>query len=298
MARNRWEEYVEAGVTDPEERPVDRVVDAHTHIGQVRVDELPVAPSRLVEYLDGHGVDRAIVFPLESPGSSARYVTTEDVLAAAAEYPDRLIPWCSIDPRMFRKYDDSTYVDQVERFVERGARGFGELKCALPVDHERMRMLYDVCDRFDLPVLLHVDETFCTDDVGLPGVERVLEAFPDVDFVFHAHGWWAHVSADVTPGDMSSYPDRPVEPGGRADELLAYDNCYADFSMGSGFYGLTRDEAHAGEFLRRHHDSLLFGSDYLYPGQTVPQFGFFEKFDLSDDQWADIWHRNVEGLMR
>lgn len=293
-----WEAYLDDAATAADDRPVDRVVDAHTHIGKVRAGELPVTPARLVEYLDAHDVDRAVVLPLESPGAAARYVTTEDVLAAAAAFPDRLLPWCSVDPRMFRKYDDERYVEAIERYVERGARGFGEVKCALPVDHERMRMLYRICDRFDLPVLLHVDETFCTDGVGLPGVERVLEAFSDVDFVFHAHGWWAHVSADVVEADMSRYPDRPVEPGGRVDELLGYDNCHADVSMGSGFYGLTRDEAYGEELLRRHHDSLLFASDYLYPGQRVPQFGFFERFDLTDDQWADICHRNVEELMR
>jgi len=98
-----------------------------------------------------------------------------------------------------------------------------------------MWLLYRIRDRFDLPVLLRVDETFCTDDVGFPGVERVLRAFPDVVFVFQAHGWWAHVSAGVTEADVSRYPDRPVEPGGRVDGLLAFENCYADVSMGSGF---------------------------------------------------------------
>jgi len=43
---------------------------------------------------------------------------------------------------------------------------------------------------------------------------------------------------------------------------------------------------------------LLFGSDSLSPGQLVPQLGFFERFDLADDQWADICYRNVEALMR
>jgi len=126
----------------------------------------------------------------------------------------------------------------------------------------------------------------------------MVATYPDVDFILHAHGWWAHVSADVREDDLGRYPDRAVEPGGRCDELLAtYGNLYADFSMGSGFNGLTRDEEYGQEFLDRHHESLLFGSDYLYAGQQVPQFGFFSKFELTDDQWANICHRNVEGIL-
>jgi hypothetical protein len=62
-----------------------------------------------------------------------------------------------------------------------------------------------------------------------------------------------------------------VEPGGRCDELLGtYDNLYADISMGSGFNAITRDVEYSQGFLERHHEKLLFGTDYLYPGQNFP----------------------------
>jgi predicted TIM-barrel fold metal-dependent hydrolase len=36
---------------------------------------------------------------------------------------------------------------------------------------------------------------------------------------------------------------------------------FGDLSAGSGLNALTRDEAHAREFLTRHQDKLLYGSD-------------------------------------
>lgn len=291
------QEYVAASVKEKAEQPVETLIDSHAHIGQVRIDGLPVTPERLIEYMDTHGIDRTVVLPLESPMSSAYYVTTRKVLAAAGRCPDRIIPFCSIDPRMHYRWGRDRYVTVLERYLERGARGFGELKCDLPVDHEHLQLLYELCGEYDLPIVMHIDDYHCTDAVGLPGLERMADTYADVDFIMHAPGWWSHISADVE--STGGYPDGPVEPGGRCDELLAeYDNLYADFSMGSGFNALTREETYGQAFLERHHEKLLFGSDYLHPGQEIMQFGFFEKFDLPVAAWENMCSRNVLELLR
>lgn len=290
------QEYLDAAVTEPDDLPVDTLIDSHAHIGQVRLESLPVTPERLIEYMDNHGIDQTVVLPLESPMSSAYYVTTREVLAAADRYPDRLIPFCSIDPRMYYRWGRDRYVTVLERYIERGARGFGELKCDLPVDHEHMQVLYELCDEHGLPIVMHIDDYHCTDEVGLPALEEMMASYPNANFILHAPGWWTHISAAVE--STGGYPEGQVEPGGRCDELLAeYPNLYADFSMGSGFNALTRDEAYGQKFLERHHEKLLFGSDYLHPGQEIMQFGFFEKFDLPDEAWENICHRNVADLL-
>jgi predicted TIM-barrel fold metal-dependent hydrolase len=295
---SKRDRYLDSITTDKDRQPVDTLIDAHTHVGQVRQYELPVTPERMIEYMDSFGVDRAVLFPLESPEGSAYYITTREVLAAAAQYPDRLIPFCSIDPRSHPYFDDQRFVDAIEEYVELGARGFGELKCGLSVDDEQMQTLYGICEEMNLPILMHIDDVCCTDEVGLPRLERMLQQYPGVNFILHAPGWWVHISSDVKEGQLGAYPRGPVEPGGRCDELLTeYDNLYADFSMGSGFNALTRDEDYGQAFLKRHHECLLFGTDYLYPGQTLPQFGFFEQFDLASEAWENICYRNIESLL-
>ncbi len=58
------------------------------------------------------------------------------------------------------------------------------------------------------------------------------------------------------------YPKGTVTPGGLTDRYLSdYPNMYGDLSAGSGLNALTRDEAHAREFLQRHQDKLMYGSD-------------------------------------
>lgn len=293
---SKRQQYIDAAVTDKADQPVETLIDSHTHIGQVRLKGLPVTPERLVEYMDTHGIDQSVVLPLESPMSSHYLVTTREVLDAANRYPDRLIPFCSIDPRMFYRWGRDRYVTVLERYIDRGARGFGELKCDLPIDHERMQLLYELCADHDLPIVMHIDDFHCKDEVGLPATEEMIDTYSDVDFIMHAPGWWTHISADAEATD--GYPDGPVEPGGRCDELLSeHPNLYADFSMGSGFNAITRDGAYGQEFLERHHEKLLFGSDYLYPGQEIMQFGFFEKFDLPTEAWENICYRNISRLL-
>ena len=38
-------------------------------------------------------------------------------------------------------------------------------------------------------------------------------------------------------------------------------NMFGDMSAGSGHNALVRDEAHAVEFIKRHQDKLIYGSD-------------------------------------
>ena len=51
-----------------------------------------------------------------------------------------------------------------------------------------------------------------------------------------------------------------------------YPNLYGDLSAGSGAGAIGRDEAFGREFLIRRADRVMFGTDYLSPGQKVPQF--------------------------
>ena len=273
--------------------------DAHTHlIPEPRRGDDPLTADGLVEWMDANGVDRAVVHALDSPESFPVQVPSWWVLEAVRAYPDRLVPFCTVDPRTV-VYGTDTVAARIDRYVERGARGFGELKAGLPIDDSRLEVLYERCAEHDLPVLFHTDEKAMVDDVGLPRLEDVLASYPEVDFLAHAHAWWAHISADVTRADRGRYPDRPVEPGGRVPELLErYDNIYGDLAGGSGWNALVRDEGYAQRFLEAHHEQLLFGTDYLTPGQTVPQFDLFERFDLGREARADLGYRNLERVLR
>src|SRR2546425_8640896 len=88
----------------------------------------------------------------------------------------------------------------------------------------------------------------------------MLDKFPKVNFIGHAQTWWANI--DRNCDQVTMYPKGKVTPGGITDRLLSdYPNMYGDLSAGSGLNSMLRDEDQAREFLKRHQDKLMFGSD-------------------------------------
>jgi predicted TIM-barrel fold metal-dependent hydrolase len=83
-----------------------------------------------------------------------------------------------------------------------------------------------------------------------------------VNFIGHAQTWWANIDGAHKNDPKNLYPKGPVTPGGITDRYLAdYPNMFGDLSAGSGLNALTRDENATRDFLKRHQDKLLYGSD-------------------------------------
>lgn len=274
-------------------------IDFQVHLGQKWADRPAMSPDDLLRWMDAHGVGRAVVHPLVNPEARVVPLTTDWVLEQTEPHRDRLIPFCVIDPRHPSLDGVQPKVDLIERYVEAGARGFGEHKIGLPIDDPRNLELYQACAELDLPVLFHMDGYRNTDEPGLPGLEHVLQQVPEAMFVGHAQGWWASISGDVTAEEMHGYPDGPVEPGGALDRLLEeYANLHGDLSAGSGANAIQRDRSFGREFVIRWADRLLFATDYLAPGQDVPQFELYRSLDLPDDVEAKIYRENARQLLQ
>jgi predicted TIM-barrel fold metal-dependent hydrolase len=273
-------------------------IDIHAHIGRTWTGDPPLSPEGLVRWMDEHNIARSVVLPLVSPESSSYLNLTEQALDATRRFPGRLIPFCCVDPRTSYTGGKAGLRSMIKDYVDQGARGFGEHKAGLPIDDPRMMDLYEVCAGLKLPVLFHMDNLRGTDRPGLPGLERVLKAFPTVNFLGHGPGFWASISGDVGEKDLGAYPKGAVKPGGALDRLMdAYPNLWGDLSAGSGAGALSRDREFARSFLVRRADRLLFGTDYLKPGQVVPQFEVLASIELPDEVRAKIERGNAVKLL-
>jgi predicted TIM-barrel fold metal-dependent hydrolase len=278
--------------------PAGPYIDVHTHIGRTWNPDEPLSADALVKWMDEHHVAKAVVLPLVSPESSSYLNLTEQAIDAARRFPDRLVPFCCIDPRTSYTGGRAGLRAMLKEYVDQGAKGFGEHKVGLPIDHPKMQAVYEVCDDLRLPVLFHMDNQRGTDVPGLPGLERVLKAFPAVQFIGHGPGFWASISGELTARDLGGYPNGPVKPGGALDRLFdAYSNLWGDLSAGSGASALSRDPAFGQRFLIRRADRILFGTDYLKRGQKVPQFDVLAGFDLPPEVRAKVERGNAAKLL-
>jgi predicted TIM-barrel fold metal-dependent hydrolase len=273
-------------------------LDIHTHLGRTWNGDQALTADGLLSWMDDHNVARAVLLPLVSPESSSYPFSNDAALDAARAHPDRFIPFCCIDPRTSYRGGRAGLRAMLKESVDRGVKGFGEHKAGLAIDEPRMMALYEVCDDHKLPVLFHMDDLRGMDTPGCPGLERVLKGFPAVNFIGHGPGFWASISGDLADGQFGSYPKTKVAAGGALDRLLdVYPNLWGDLSAGSGANALARDRDFGRAFLERRSGRLMFGTDYLKPGQDVPQFDLLASFDLKAETRARIERGNASKLL-
>ena len=112
--------------------------------------------------------------------------------------------------------------------------------------------------------------------------------------------WWSSISADVKEqNQLGGYPKEPVTPGGAIERLMRdYPNIHGDLSAGSGANAIQRDLKFGREFLIRWADRLMFGTDYLSPGQAVPQLTLYPKLELPAGVQAKIYRDNARRILK
>jgi predicted TIM-barrel fold metal-dependent hydrolase len=243
------------------------LIDVHGHIGRVLPDRREFIDAvNLIAKMDAWGIDRTCVLALsEHPEGAYLESDTEDVLAACARYPGRLIPFCLIDPR-YGNHPDMDFGHLLNEYVARGCKGLGELLPKLAFDDPRCLNLYRQAGASGLPVLFDMqdrpDGYGLRDDPGLPRLERALQTCPETIFIGHGPTFWAEISAAVPADKRAGYPAGPVARGGAVPRLLRqYPNLCADTSATSGNNALTRDPAFGLEFFDEFQDKLMFGTD-------------------------------------
>ncbi len=276
-----------------------RLIDIHTHVGRILYDLPPNRPEDLLATMDRCEIERACVMAVENPEEVDYYVPTTHVLEVCAQHPDRLIPFCAVDPR--HRYPD-TFDPRplIAEYVDAGCKGFGEMLAGVPIDDPGLQKIYAACGEFGLPVVFHMDHVIGRDEPGMPRLESMLQKFPATVFIGHAIQFWSEISADATADQfrMASYPSGPVVPGGATDRLLTeYANLYGDLSANSGYNAITRAPAFGLDFLERQQDKVLFGTDALKPDHPCPLADFLRTCDISEVAREKIGHRNAERLL-
>jgi predicted TIM-barrel fold metal-dependent hydrolase len=140
------------------------------------------------------------------------------------------------------------------------------MKFHVAADGPELRRMYTLAADLGVPILIHFQEVDHTPNEGTwsTGFAKtfgsILKAYPRTTFIGHADAFWANVSADYH--NDAVYPTGPVKRGGVTDKWLGdYENLFGDLSAVSGNNAMSRDPEFAAEFLKRHQDKLLFGSD-------------------------------------
>jgi len=241
------------------------IIDIHQHIHyHSRTDEQLLAHQRAM------GITKTILLPAGRPANSA---STHQGASNGLEADAGGNAECYCFAKDHKKEflfganavpDAKDAISEIEKYLKLGAVVIGELKFGVDCDAPEMQKIYQLAQAYDVPVLMHWQHKRYNYD--FERFYKMLEKYPRVNFIGHAQTWWANIDKNHTDQSVL-YPKQSVTPGGITDRYLSdYANMFGDLSAGSGLNALTRDEDHAKDFLERHQDKLIYGSDCEDPG--------------------------------
>jgi uncharacterized protein len=224
------------------------IIDIHQHTNYAGRSD-----AELIQHQRDMGVTRTVLLPAGSKyGLAVGAGGNDSVLAVAKQYPKEYVFFANELP------DIPQAKTVLEKYLKLGAIGIGEQKFPVDADSKAIDLVASIAQHFHVPVLLHFQHQ--TYNLGYERFHTVLERHPKVNFIGHAQTFWGNIDKNLNQADL--YPKTKVTPGGLTDRWLSdYPNLFADMSAGSGLKALLRDEDNAREFLKRHQDKLMYGSD-------------------------------------
>lgn len=238
----------------------NRIIDIHQH-----TNYMDRTAEQLLTHQKSMGITTTILLPAGHPVSygSTHYGYSNGLLAKATpneacyqmaqQYPKQFLFGANEVP------DAPNATLEIEKYLKLGAPVIGELKFNMDCDSPEMIKIYELAQAYNVPVLMHWQYRMYNNH--FERFHKVLKKYNKVNFLGHAQTWWANIDKNHRDQNIL-YPKGKVTPGGLTDKLLSdYPNMYGDLSAGSGLGALTRDEEFTKDFLKRHQDKLLFGSD-------------------------------------
>jgi len=187
---------------------------------------------------------------------------TEDVLAAAARYPQQFIPFLSVNPRR------PGALELIDEYVEKGCRGAKFLQNYWGVDLNDKRFLpyYEKLKAHNIPLIIHIGSEYSINsfaaferinmlDLPLASGVTVIAAHMGLGRIIHKLPFWRNLSKNPRYYDDDYFK--------LLEKLTTHDNLYADIAA-----ILAPLRARALRHLADHrevHHKILFGTDYPVP---------------------------------
>ena len=268
----------------------------------------PLTPDQLFEqYYHQTGVTQCVLLPLASPEGLPAPFTGEMMKYLCDQDPDRLFWFCHVDPRALSNTPTAKLYSLLEHYKSLGAKGMGEVTANLYTDDPLMKNLFACCETLDLPVTIHIATNFgggygIVDERGLPRLEKILKAHPDLKILGHSLPFWSEIGENTDETRNTRITGKVKN--GRLPELLReYSNLYCDLSGGSGANALMRDREHAARFIEEFSDRLLYGQDAFLPKLTYPfEFDAFltsmrESGEISEENYYKLVRGNAERIL-
>ena len=215
----------------------------------------------IIAAMDKDGIDISIVLNYGWSTQALCHEVNEYILESVGKYPKRLVGFCSVVPA-----EDESGLREVERCINGGARGIGELRLDTHLKRknaiEKIKPIVDIIVKNNIILLTHASEPVGHQYKGkgeaTPGLlYALITTFPEMKLVC-AH--WG--------GGLPFYALMP-------EVKAALKNVY--FDTAASLY-LYTPQIYSQVAQLVGADKILFGSDY----PLIPQRRFLKEIDALD----------------
>ena len=244
-----------------------------------------------------------------SPECRYTIVTPEEVLEICGLYPDRLIPFCNMDPRFLTNSTKANFRPLLEAYKEMGCKGVGEYVANLNFDDPLNMNFFGQVEESGLPLTFHIAPQFggyygCVGRSRASAPGNRAQVVPEIDL--------AGTLAALLGGDQQrrhprwqapvGYPKGKVTPGRVVELMRKYPNLHGDLSAGSGFNAISRDPEFGYKFMEEFQDRLYWATDIANVPQKLPIVDYFHKLEaeklISPAAYEKITWQNANRLLK
>lgn len=272
---------------------------------------------QLIARWDELGIAKGVVMPIVSPEVYMPQCN-EDILEMAEKYPDRIIPFCNIDPRMILNSPKTNFGQMIEYYKSMGCKGIGEIMPKMDILDPKMQNLLYYAEEAGMSVTFDGSPSRdlgfgVYDDPGLPQLEMTLMSFPDLVVFGHGPLFWSELAKLETlgergyfythkPGFVGMMGTGPIKEEGVVPKLLRkFPNLYGDLSDFTPIHMLRRDPEFGAKFLTEFQDRMFFGTDITSPTMEVTVIPLLNDWlaegRISQEVYDKISYKNAEKFL-
>ena len=184
-------------------------IDAHTHVGE---GAAVWSGTQVVERMDTMGVDKTVIFPF-----TEGFFRNDLVPKYVKEFPDRLIPFCSVNPWNFHEA-----ADELEKCYKEGFKGLKlhPTLCGFRLsDHKLCDPIFEITQAYGGVIIVHgTADLYCCP----LEFDRMAKRFPKVPLLMAHSGffWEWELAIEVAEENDNLYLETSRVPGFETSKII------------------------------------------------------------------------------
>lgn len=184
-------------------------IDAHSHAGE---GAAKWSGQQVMERMDTMGVDKTVIFPF-----TEGFFNNEEIPQYVAENPERLIPFCAVNPWNFH-----TAADELEKCYKEGFKGLKlhPTLCGFRLsDHKLVDPLFEITQAYGGIIIVHGSADLYNCPLEF---DRMARRFPKVPLLMAHCGffWEWELAIELAQENDNLYLETSRVPGFETSKII------------------------------------------------------------------------------